>query len=265
MALISTELPQQSEALPISIFIVTKNEAKNISRLLLSLKQFDEIIVVDSGSTDNTIEIANEHGAKVIHQDWLGYSKQKQYAMEQCKNSWVMNLDADEVVSEELICAIRKCIQEPNVNAVRFLRIDYFMDKPMPRSLSLPKNVRLYRKECAHFDKHCLVHESASIKGSTKFIKIPFTHYGYNDLKIFVDKLNHYSSLKALEKFNLGKKASFLKILLILPFEFTRKLILQRYVLFGWRGFLLSALNANYSFMKEVKLLQLHLNNKSST
>ncbi len=246
-------------SLPISIFIITKNEAQNIGRLLSSLKEFNEIIVVDSGSTDETVSIAKQHGATVIHQDWLGYSKQKQFAMEQCNNPWVMNLDADEVLPKALYNAIVQSIKDPTIHAVRFLRIDYFMDKPMPKSLSLPKNIRLYRKESAQFDNQCLVHESASIAGKTKLIKTPFIHYGYNDLKIFTDKLNHYSSLKALEKFKRGKKPSFLKILLILPFEFLRKLILQRYVLFGWRGCILAALNGNYAFMKEIKLLQLHL------
>lgn len=243
--------------LPISVFIVTQNEEHNIVRLLISLKEFDEVIVVDSGSTDNTIELAKQHGAKVIEREWPGYSKQKQFAMEQCSNDWVINLDADEQIPPNLIPAIQEIIKKPDVDAIRFKRIDYFMNKPMPRWLSLPKNVRLYRKSKAQFDGTCLVHESASINGRTQMIPLAFNHYGYNDYTVFSNKLKHYAELKATEKHQKGKKASLLKLALIFPFEFIRKLILQRYALFGWRGVALSYLNARYAFDKEWKLLKM--------
>lgn len=241
-------------SLPISVFIITKNEEKNLPRLLASLNRFDEIIVVDSGSTDNTINIAQEFGAIVYEHDWLGYSKQKAYAMSLCSHDWVINLDADEEIPNNLIDAIKLSIQDPTISAIRFLRVDYFLDKPMPTYINLPKNVRLYKKSSASFDQTCLVHESASINGKTKLIKLPFIHHGYNDLKVLISKLNLYSSLKAEEKLKKGRKYSLLKLLLIFPLEFIRKLILQRYVLFGWRGFVLAVVYANYSFLKEAKL-----------
>jgi len=242
--------------LPISVFIVTQNEGNNISRLLKSLSQFEEVIVVDSGSSDNTVEIAKSHGARVIEKDWEGYSKQKQFAMEKCTKDWVLNLDADEEIPKDLIPEIRKVIESSQWQAARFLRMDFFMGKPMPRYISLPKNIRLYKKNKAEFDATCLVHESASVQGKVKLIKTPFLHYGYNDLSEFRKKLDKYSTLKALEKYNKGKKGSLLKLVLIFPFEFVRKLVFQRYALFGWRGILLSALNAEYSFMKEWKLIK---------
>ena len=259
MTVISSNFTHHFESympLPISVFIVTKNEANNIDRLLTSLKDFDEVIVVDSGSTDDTVAIAKQHGARIIERDWPGYSKQKQYAMEQCKNDWSINLDADEQLPKNLIPAIKDSIQDETIDAIRFLRVDYFMGKPMPKYISLPKNVRLYRKSKANFDSTCLVHESAAIKGKTKLIRIPFYHYGYNDYKLYSEKLKYYAELKAEEKFKKGKKASLIKLGLSFPFEFLRKLIIQRYVLFGWRGFVLSFLNARYSFMKEWNLFK---------
>lgn len=251
------------DLLPISVFIVTKNEEANIGRLLDSLTDFAEVIVVDSGSIDNTVKIAKEKGARVVSHKWMGYSKQKQYAMDLCHHEWVMNLDADEQLPPCIIPKISKAIKDRGTDAVRFLRIDYFMGKPMPNTISLPKNVRLYRKSKARFDGKCLVHESASIKGKTKLIKHAFIHYGYEDLKTFSHKLNTYSSLKAKEKYLRGKRFSPVKLSLVFPFEFVRKYLFQRYALFGWRGVILSVLHANYAFMKEAKLLALHIKRES--
>ncbi len=243
--------------IPISVFTITYNEENNIQRLLTSLSEFDEVIIVDSGSTDNTVAIAREMGAKVHSHNWMGYAKQKQHAMDLCKNDWVMNLDADEQIPESLVKELEQSINQVSFNAIRLLRIDYFLGKPMPTCLSLPKNVRLYRKSKAQFDSTCLVHESASISGKTKLVKTPFIHHGYNDLRVLINKLNIYSSLKAKEKFNKGKHFSYLKLVLIFPFEFIRRLVFQRYALFGWRGFLLSVIYANYAFLKEAKLYSL--------
>jgi hypothetical protein len=96
------------------------------------------------------------------------------------------------------------------------------------------------------------------VKGKRKFINTPFLHYGYNDIDTLAGKLNDYSTLKAQEKFNKGKKAKILKLALSFPVELLRKLIFQRFCLFGWRGFILSLMYAHYSFLKEAKLFGLH-------
>lgn len=244
--------------LPISVFIITLNEEANIDRLLNSLKNFDEVVVVDSGSTDNTCSIAELHGAKVIFNTWQGYAKQKQFAMQRCKNQWVLNLDADEEIPANLLPKIQNAIKRNDINSVRFARCDLFLDKPMPRICSLFSNTRLYRKELASFDDSFLVHESATTKGKQIYINTPFIHYGYNDINTLVEKLNTYSTLKAIEKNNKGKKAKATKLLLSFPIEFLRKLIFQRFILFGYRGFILSVLYAHYSFLKEAKLYALN-------
>lgn len=248
--------------LPISVFIVSMNEEHNIKRALNSVAEFDEVILVDSGSQDNTVNIANEMGATIYHQDWLGYSKQKQFAMSLCKHDWVLNIDADEELPEKLIEEIKEITSQSDINSVRFRRNDYFLNKPYPSTLRLPSNIRLYRKSQAYFDDTCLVHESAKVKGKEVCLKTPFIHYGYNDIEPLVGKFNHYSSLRALEKFQKGKKHSLIKLLLIFPVEFLRKLIFQRYITFGWRGFILALLNAHYAFLKEAKLMALHYSEK---
>ncbi len=241
-----------------SVFIITKNEEKNIARVLESIKEFNEIIIVDSGSTDRTLEIAQQHNCKIHHQDWLGFSKQKQHAMNLCTYDWVLNLDADEEIPPQLSEEIKQHISKENISGLRFLRNDLFLGKSYPRYCKLPSNIRMYRKSHAHFDSECLVHESATIAGHIETLSTPFLHYGYNEIEALAYKQNQYSSLKSLEKFQKGKSFSYLKLLLIFPIEFIKKLIFQRYFLFGFRGFILATMNANYAFLKEAKLFSLH-------
>ena len=247
-------------SIPVSVFIITLNEEKNIQRVLESVQDFNEIIVVDSGSTDNTISIAKKLGAKVSHQDWLGFSKQKQYAMSLCQNDWVLNLDADEEIPVALKKEINSAIESDRANAIRFKRNDLFLNKSYPEICKLPSNVRLYKKSQASFDKDCLVHESADVIGPEITLNTPFIHYGYNEIHTLLQKQNEYSTLKAKEKFLRGKKFSYIKLALVYPVEFIKKFIFQRYISFGWRGLILSLMNANYAFLKEAKLYGLYQN-----
>lgn len=245
--------------LPVSVFIVAQDEEQHIARLMASLSVFAEIIVVDSGSADSTPQIAAEFGAKVIHQAWLGYAGQKQFALEQCSQDWVLNLDADEVVTDAMIAAIQQALTNDNCDAIRFDRNDLFIGKMPPAAMKKPNNVRFYRREKASFDINQKVHETAKCEGPILFVDAAFNHYGYDQISVLMDKLNVYSSLKAQQKFANGKSASLLKLMLIVPIEFLRKLLLQRLIFFGRRGFILAALNAYYAFLKEAKLLELHL------
>ena len=244
--------------IPASVFIITLNEEKNIRRVLESVQSFDEIIVVDSGSTDDTTSIAKALGATVFHQDWLGFSKQKQHAMSLCKNDWVLNLDADEEIPEALLMEVEAEIKNGKSSAIRFKRNDLFLNKTYPKTCKLPSNVRLYKKSQASFDENCLVHESADVTGPEVTLNTPFIHYGYNEIHTLLQKQNEYSTLKAKEKFLNGENFSYTKLALVYPIEFIKKFIFQRYVSFGWRGFILSLMNANYAFLKEAKLFGLH-------
>lgn len=252
-------LKKDDHKLPISVFIIAQDEEANIARLLPCLRQFDEVIVVDSGSHDNTPAVAQSHGANLYRQNWLGYAAQKAYAMSKCRNQWVLNLDADEEISEAFITELKRIISLPKVNAARFERDDLFMGKVPPAWLKKPTNLRLYRKKFAYFDVENMVHESAKVSGQQLRSKLAFTHYGYNDIYTLVEKNNHYSSLKSLEKYQQGKSASLLKLVMIFPFEFLRKYLLQRYFTFGRRGLVLAIINAFYAFLKEAKLQEKYL------
>ncbi|MDM7859275.1 glycosyltransferase family 2 protein [Alteromonas sp. ASW11-36] len=249
----------ENPKLPVSVFIVAQDESQHLPRLMASLSAFAEIIVVDSGSSDDTPKIATDFGATVIHQPWLGYAGQKQFALEQCSQEWVLNLDADEVVTEPMLTAIKQAIAANDCDAVRFNRNDLFIGKMPPATIKKPNNVRFYRRSKAAFDVNQKVHETAKCDGTTLCVEAAFDHYGYDQISVLMDKLNTYSSLKAEQKYAKGKSASLFKLILIGPIEFVRKLFLQRMIFFGRRGLILAALNAHYAFLKEAKLLELHL------
>ena len=245
--------------IPVSVFIVAQDEAHNIERVLHSVKDFAQVLVVDSGSTDNTVALAKAAGATVIHQAWLGYAGQKQFALTQCTRDWVLNLDADEELTPASIKVIQATITQPNIAALRLSRNDIFMDKLPSRWMKKPNNLRLYRRENAHFDTTEQVHETAVVEGKEARTDIAFTHYGYNSIDALVAKNNLYSTLRAEDKFARNKRPSLIKLAMVLPLTFIQKYLLQGRVLNGKRGFILATIDAFYAFMKEAKLWEKHL------
>ncbi|RDX35874.1 glycosyltransferase family 2 protein [Kangiella sp. HD9-110m-PIT-SAG07] len=251
------------EKIPVSVFIIAQDEEKHIGRVLESCQQFAEIIVVDSGSTDATKKIAEDKGAKVVHHDWLGYARQKQYAMSLCQHDWVLNLDADEELTTELIEEFTTfATSEHHYVALKCRRNDKFIGEFFSTLTRLPTNTRLFKKDSVEYYINNLVHEGPQINGSVKNTSKYFNHYGYADIGQLSDKYNKYSSLKADEKFRKGKKPSKLKLITIYPLEFIRNYIIYRYCFSGIRGFIFSHLSAYYALSKEAKLYELFKTSK---
>ena len=243
---------------PISVFIVTLNEEKNIERALRSVRFADEVIVVDSGSSDNTVALAENMGANVIFNEWPGYAKQKQFAMQLCKHDWVLNLDADEEITSELARKYQSLVNQDKYVSVRCTRDDLFIGQKMSSWTKKPNNNRLYRKSLSNFDTSRFVHESADVDGKEIFIKESLTHYGYGSIEVLTHKNNQYSSLKAQEKFSKSKPYSLIKLVTIFPLIFIKEYLFQRKLFSGVRGFTLSIMLAYYAFIKEAKLYELH-------
>lgn len=243
-----------NQKISVSVFIIAQNEEQHIARVIKSCQDFDEIIVVDSGSTDNTKQIAESLGAKVMHNDWPGYARQKQYAMSLCKHDWVLNLDADEELTFDFIEVTKTFIQQSNYVALKCRRNDWFLGKFFPTSIRLPTNTRLFKKQHIQYYLDNLVHEGPKINGKIKHTSVYFKHYGYADIETLNKKYEYYSTLKAKEKFNKGKKPSPLKLLLVAPLEFIRVYFIYRYCFAGLRGFIFAKLAAHYAFLKESKL-----------
>lgn len=241
---------------PISVFIITLNEQEHLQEVLESVQYFDEIVLVDSGSSDNTVEIAKRNGAIVHHQSWLGFAKQKAFAMSLCKNKWVFNLDGDEVLTEGLAQRIQTLVNENKADAFRLYFEDVFWGQAMSPQSGKRSIVRVYNKDKVSFPTDRLVHENVKIeKGATEAdIKEPVNHYGYFSTEVLMHKQNSYSSLKAHEKFNKGAKPSLLKLTLVFPVMFIKEYFFKRMFLSGRRGLVTATINATYGFLKEAKL-----------
>ena len=242
-----------------SVYIICKNEERHIKRVLESVKDFDEIIIVDSGSSDNTLSIAKEYSNKIFHQDWLGFAKQKEYAKNLCQNEWVLNLDADEQLTQELKKEIEKVIEENKIDGLDIKISSQFLGKFNNEKSKFNRRIRFFRKSAGYYpDK--LVHESIIVLGRIDKAKGFIYDYGTMDLKTHLNKINEYSSLRADEKFGKNKKASLIKLLFVFPLSFFKSFFIKRGFLNGTRGFISATNNAFYAFLKEAKLYE--LNNK---
>jgi glycosyltransferase involved in cell wall biosynthesis len=240
----------------ISTIVITLNEEENLERCLASVKPFsDEIVVVDSGSTDATCAIARRFTDRVVHQDWLGYGRQKQFALEQASNEWVLSIDADEEVPVEL---------RSEIEQLDFARDGYLLPRKV-RYLNrwilhggwYPGHVlRLFRKDRARFTDEIL-HESVVVEGSTGRLQNPLAHYSYRDVSDHVAKINEFTTLAARQMEAKGRRAGVLQLTLSPSFEFLRMYLLKGGCLDGFPGLLVAGLHAFYVFLKYAKLWEL--------
>ncbi len=239
-----------------SVYMITKNEERFVGDTLELLRDFDEVIVVDSGSTDKTPEIAKSFpNVKFFHHDWPGFARQKQWALEQCSNEWVINLDADEHVQPELLKEIQRVVEENKTDGLFFAMSDVFMGRPC-RLWKIAGRLRCFRKSCGAYDLTNEVHEGIIFTGkSTEKTHAAMLHYGIPDVATAIPKQNHYSTLKAQEKFKKGKRTTPLKMLTIFPYTFFVQYFLKANYRDGWAGFIRTMMASNYAFMKEAKLM----------
>ena len=249
-------------SIPCSVYIVTLNCGEWLQQTLESITEFDEVVILDSGSTDDTYDIAQKFkNVRIFHQDWLGYAKQKSVALEQCRNPWVLNLDGDEVLSLDLKNEIINFINLDTGDALIIPFNDAFLGVPNHNLTKKHAKVRFFRKECGQYDLTNQAHESVIIDGKVSRAYYDIYHYGENSIHFTVEKSNQYSSLKAHEKLKKYKKPSLVKLLLVMPATFLKSYIIRRNFLNGWRGFIGSVINAFYAFSKEAKLFEYHLKN----
>lgn len=239
----------------LSVIIITKNEQKHIAECIESVRFADEIIVLDSGSTDNTCDIARRLGAKVYHTThWPGFGPQKNKALDLATKEWVFSIDADERVPERLAIEIQSAIQQPTAYAYTVARMSCFGGRWIKHSGWWPDRlVRLFKRDQGRF-KDVAVHESVIVKGVTRDLNGHLLHYPYEGLDILIDKTNRYSSAAALQLHEKGKKISIFGIIAKSIWTFVRIYIIRRGFLDGRQGFLLAAIAASGSFFRYAKL-----------
>jgi len=246
-----------------SVYIICCDEENHIGRLLENVKEFAEVILVDSGSTDKTLEIAKKFSNVTIHhQSWLGYAKQKDYALSKCSNLWVLNLDADEVLSDDLKHDIKNAIALNNCDALSCLLSEVFLGKAAHKFSKHADKIRFFKKAHGHYNLDVLVHESISINGRIKHVNSVIYHYGLASIETMIKKNNEYSNLAAHTKFVRNKRANVVKLVLSFFWAFLRAYFLKRLFLNGVRGFIHSMSIGFYAFLKEAKLYELEMTEK---
>lgn len=271
----------------LSVVIITFNEEHNLPRTLESVKWADEIVVVDSGSTDRTVEIAKSFGAKVWVEQWKGFAAQKNSALEKAKCDWILSLDADEEVSEELVNETRWVLSgmeewskngmpvEAGRNELRDRGLKYGFDEDNLNGYFIPRRnmflsrfirhggfypdakLRLFRRGAAKFEAR-LVHEDAQLNGRPGTLTADLIHHAYPTLSGYIEHMNRYSSLGAEMAKQKGKSGfSFINIVLRPIFTFAYNYFFRLGFLDGREGLLLHLYHSAYVSWKYAKLWEI--------
>lgn len=238
----------------LSVIIIAKNEEANIGRCLESVRFADEIVVLDSGSMDKTVEIAKRYTDKVYETDWQGYGVQKQRALEKAAGDWILNLDADESISIELQQEIKKVTSANEADAYRMPIKMVFYNQPLKYSASPKRHARLFKKANARFSTD-IIHEKIVLPPNARIgkIKNSIWHHSFKDLSHVLYKLNKYSSYSAKIRITEKKNTNLCKVLLGTGWMFGRCFILQRGFLDGTLGFLFALFSAQGTFYRGLK------------
>lgn len=244
----------------LSVIIITRNEAANIRACLESVAWADEVIVVDSGSSDATVEICQELGAKVFVHDWPGFGVQKNRALSYATNEWVFSIDADERVTAELRAAIETVLHNgaDAFAAYRISRLSSYCGRFMRHSGWYPDHiVRFFKRDAAKFSDD-LVHERLLVEGATGMLSGELLHYSYENLEQVLNKVNQYSSASAQMQQQRGRQASLSGAVLRGLWSFIRTYFLSAGFLDGREGFMLAVSNAEGTYYRYLKLMLLN-------
>jgi glycosyltransferase involved in cell wall biosynthesis len=242
----------------ISAIVITRNEEKNIKRCLSSLDWVDEIVVVDSESTDQTKRIISEFTPKVFDLKWEGFGKAKDYAKDKASHPWILSVDADELVTEYLKEEIQGITKSEDSHSGYYIpRRSNFLGRWIEHGGWYPDYVlRLFKKDKAKFN-HSMVHEKVEVEGKTGYLKNDLLHYTDPNFEHYLEKLNRYTSLAAEELFREGKRNKFFDLIFRPLAVFLKRYFVRKGFLDGLPGFILAVSSAFHVFSKYVKLWHL--------
>ncbi|MBI2219618.1 MAG: glycosyltransferase family 2 protein [Acidobacteria bacterium] len=239
----------------LSVTIITRNEAANIAPALGSVAWADDIVVVDCGSTDATVDVARARGARVFHRDWKGFAEQKNYAAELAEHDWILSLDADERVTPALADEIRALMaSEPAQAGYRIPRVSWYLGRWIRTTDWYPdRQLRLYDRRRARWGTR-RVHESVNVDGEAGRLQHEIQHRPYRDLTHHLDTMNRYTTLAAEEMYEQGRRSGLASLTVLPVAAFARNYVLRRGFMQGTRGFVISVLNSYYVLLKFLKL-----------
>lgn len=247
----------------LSVVVITLNEEKNIGEALESASFADEVVVLDSFSTDGTPEICKGFTDKVYQEEWRGFSGQKQRAVDLAGNDWVFVLDADERITPGLAEEIKRLMEAgPDRAGYYCPRRNHFMGREIRHGGWYPDySVRLFDRRRGRF-KERAVHEAVRLDGEAGYLKTPMLHFTYDSVSDYLRRMDKYSTLAAEELRKDGRKATIADLLLRPQGTFLKMFFLKRGFLDGIYWFLLAGLYSFYVFSKYAKLLEMQLKDK---
>ena len=241
---------------PLSVAIITLNAATQLDACLQSARFGDEIVVVDSGSSDGTQALAQRHGARVVHQDWLGFGPQKQFAVETASHEWVLCLDADERVTPELQAAIEYALKDPSTAAFRFARCNRFLVRYLRHGEGYPDwSLRLFDRRQARWSDDA-VHEKVITQGRIGELPGDLLHDSAESLASYLTKQNRYTTLAADMAFATGKRASLGRIAFSPLLRFIKFYFIRQGFRDGLPGLIHIVIGCCNSFMKYSKIFE---------
>lgn len=250
--------------LPLTLVVITHNEAQTLGRCLDSVPFAAEKLVVDSGSDDDTVAIARSHGARVVHQDWLGFGPQRNFATTQCSHDWILVLDADEYLSEalatELLQRLPALMASP-APAAWLRRSTIYMGRPMRwyRPSVGEKLARIYHRGRARWTD-ARVHESLRFDGQAPTFDAPFNHVNNPTLPHKQLKVLRYAELKCRDWLEKGKPARMWQAPFVYLLAFVKDYVFRLAMFDGWRGFLIAQTAASYALYKRMRYYEMRQN-----
>ncbi len=242
---------------PLSAVLITRNAAAVLDSCLESLAFASEILIVDSASSDGTLEIAARRGARVVQKEWLGFGRQKQFAVDQAKNDWVLCIDADERVSPQLAASIGKALAAPVSPVYRMPRRNRFLGRWLAHGEGYPDwSPRLFNRMNARWSDD-LVHEKVLYAVTPGTLEGDLLHDSSDDLAAYLDRQNRYTTLAARQAYELGRSAGVLRLLFSPVVRFFKFYVLRLGFLDGVPGLLHISIGCMNSYLKYAKLLEL--------
>ncbi len=249
---------------PLTLAVITHNEAGTIARCLDSVPFAAEKLVVDSGSDDDTVTIAQAHGARVVQQDWLGFGAQRNFADSQCRHDWILVLDADEYLTPQLVAELQQrlpALMAGAAPAVCLRRSTIYMGRPMRwyRPAVGEKLARLYHRGRARWSD-ARVHESLRFDGTAPTLRAPFNHVNNPTLPHKQLKVLRYAELKCRDWLEKGKPVRMWQAPFVYLLAFIKDYVFRLAMLDGWRGFLIAQTAASYALYKRMRYYEMRQN-----
>jgi len=248
----------------LSVIIITKNEEFHIAKCLESVKWADEIIILDSGSSDETVSICRQFTQHVFETDWQGFGIQKQRALNKATGDWVLSIDADEIITPELRYEIEQAINQNQHDAFLLPRLSNYCGKLIKHGGWYPDYIlRLFRRDLGRFSD-AIVHEIVIVNDKISKLNSPILHDSYKDLAEVLRKMDSYSTLGAKLLFEKGVKSSVSKAVLKGAWTFWRTYVFRRGFLDGSHGLMLAIYSSETTYYKYLKLWELQTQFKSN-